>query len=98
MARKKWWRQRTREEAQHESDLLRRYAEALETGHFVDGIEVLRRASSTIEAGKAPASETMYLVTAARELSGLERAFLENLAGGRLVHLPADPPGTWKAP
>src|SRR6266851_163387 len=53
-------------------ELLRRYAEALETGRFVDGIEVLRRASQAVEAGKARANETSFLVTAATELSALE--------------------------
>lgn len=78
-------------------DLLRRYVESLEAGRFVDGVEVLRCAAQAVEAGKARASEEKtYIVAAETEISALERAFLERLAGGRLTFLAADPPGAWK--
>ena len=78
-------------------EVLRHYAEALETGRFVDGIEVLGRAARAVEAaGTAPGEET-YLVAGSTELSALEHAFVEKLAAGRLVLLAADPPAAWKA-
>lgn len=78
-------------------EVLRRYTGALETGRFVDGIEVLRRAVRAVEAGEAKGNDAVYLVAGSAELSSLERTLVEKLAAGRLLPLAADPPGSWKA-
>ncbi len=76
--------------------VLRRYTEALETGRFVDSIELLRRALKAAEERETPAAAPTYLLTSATELSALERAFVERLGGGKLTTLAADPAGAWK--
>src|SRR6266540_729471 len=81
-------------------DVLGSYARALESGRFVDGLEVLRRALKAVESGPPPlpaATQISYLLAGATELSSQERAFLEKLAAGRLVTLPADPLDAWKS-
>jgi ATP-dependent helicase/nuclease subunit B len=78
-------------------EVLRRYTEALETGRFVDGIEVLRRSLRAVETGEAKGNGVIYLLVGPAELSALEETFVEKLAAGRLVLLAADPPGSWKA-
>ncbi len=76
--------------------VLGNYEKALESGRFLDGLEVLRRALRAVESSPPPASETTYLLPAVTELSTLERAFLEKLAAGRLEPLAPDPPDAWK--
>ena len=77
-------------------DVLRRYGEALDSGLYLDGIEVLRRALRAVEARQTAAADATYLVSPAAELSALERSFLERLASGKLVPLASDPPAAWK--
>lgn len=77
-------------------DVLGSYARALESGRFVDGLEVLRRALKAVESSPPAATQISYLLAGATELSSQERAFLEKLAAGRLITLPADPLDAWK--
>ena len=77
-------------------EVLRRYVSALETGRYVDGIEVLRRALDAAGRGSPFADGAVCLVAGSTELSALERDFLEKLAPGRLVLLAADAAGAWK--
>jgi RecB family exonuclease len=76
-------------------ELFCRHRAALEAGRYADGIEVLRRAIDALESGGAATSAASYLLPAATELSALERRFLERLAAGRLVELPAEAPEGW---
>ncbi|HKA37874.1 MAG TPA: PD-(D/E)XK nuclease family protein [Thermoanaerobaculia bacterium] len=77
-------------------EVLRRYGQSLEAARLVDGIEALRRAVRSVEEAGPPPGEAEYFLLAATELSALERRFLEKLSAGRLVAIPADPPGQWK--
>lgn len=72
--------------------VLTRYEATLERGGFVDEAGVLRRA------GDRPRRDggTLYLLPEGLDLSGVERSFLEKLAGGRLRLLPVDPPEEWR--
>src|SRR6266508_344228 len=78
-------------------DVLRSYERALEMGRFMDGLEVLRRALKAVESSPPVEAATTYLLPGVTELSSQERAFLEKLAAGRLVTLPADPLDAWKS-
>ena len=57
---------------------------------------LLRRALRAAEGPRTPPPGATYILTAATELSALERAFLERIAGGSLVTLAPDPAGAWK--
>src|SRR6266540_3641124 len=78
-------------------DVLRSYERALEMGRFMDGLEVLRRALKAVESSPPVEAATTYLLPGVTELSSQERAFLEKLAAGRPVTLPADPLDGWKS-
>jgi RecB family exonuclease len=70
--------------------ILARYGRLLADGRFVDGLEVLRRAASS-----APRGTGLYLLPSDAELSGVERRFLDRVAGDRLRELPVDAPEGW---
>jgi PD-(D/E)XK nuclease superfamily protein len=78
-------------------DVFRRHASALETGRWVDAIEILRRALEAADSNDARGQEVRYLLPATTELSSLERRFLEKLSAGKVIELGADPPETWVA-
>src|SRR5438874_10832764 len=75
--------------------ILRRYTAALREGKSVDGIEVLRRAIEAADRAPRVGEAGLYLVVAAEELSTLERALLDRLAGARQVSLAGDAPEDW---
>jgi hypothetical protein len=75
--------------------ILRRYTTALREGKSVDGIEVLRRAIDAADRPARAGEGALYLVVAADELSALERALLDRLAGTRQVSLAGDAPQDW---
>ena len=75
--------------------ILRRYTAALREGKSVDGIEVLRRAIEAADRVPRAGEGALYLVVAAEELSALERALLDRLAGARRVLLAGDAPEDW---
>ncbi len=77
-------------------EVFRRYAAALETGRYADGIEVLRRAASALEEGGVQPQPAIYLLAGAAELSRLEHRFVEKLAGASLQTLTPEPGAGWR--
>jgi ATP-dependent helicase/nuclease subunit B len=78
-------------------EVFRRHAASLEAGRYADGIEILRRATEALAAGGSARPDALFLVVAPGELSGVERRFLQALAGEKLETLPSDPPEEWSA-
>jgi RecB family exonuclease len=75
------------------SEILRRYETSLTEGRFVDRPELLRRATEAL--ASRTGSAAIYLLPDASELSGLEKRFLEGLAGGRVRLLACDAAAEW---
>jgi len=75
-------------------EILGGYTRALSEGGFVDGLDVLARAAKL---ESPPGTSALYLLPADVELSELERALLERLAGDRLRRLAVDEPSAWTA-
>ncbi len=72
--------------------VLARYDTDLEKGRFIDSAAVLRRA---VAAAKPDPSAGVYLVPGDADLTAVERALLEKVAGGRLETLPGEAPERW---
>jgi hypothetical protein len=78
-------------------EIFRRDKEARDAARYVDGLDVLRRALDAALPARPAGTTTSYLVTGATELSAVERAFLDKLAGEGLVLLASDPTDSWRA-
>ncbi|MFY9551379.1 MAG: hypothetical protein WAU32_09540, partial [Thermoanaerobaculia bacterium] len=77
--------------------ILERYDASLAAARCVDRAEVLRRALEAAEAGRALPGCPFYLLPEDLELSAVERAFLERVAGSSLESLATEPPEAWEA-
>jgi RecB family exonuclease len=77
--------------------IFARYEAALSAARFVDRAEVLRRALAAAEGGRRLSGERVYLLPEGLELSAVERAVLDRLAGGRFETLEAEPAASWEA-
>lgn len=84
-----------RRKARELGSIADRYAAALESGGWVDAVEVLRRAADIV--GRSVDRGAWYVVPDATELSATETGFLERLAGSRLRRIAGDPPESWRA-
>ncbi len=73
--------------------ILESYESALRNGKWVDRAEVLRRAT---EIASPAANGPLFLLPEDLDVSAAEHAFLERVAGNRLLAVPADAADSWE--